>query len=221
MAPSISDRGSIRVPAVCACRPLRPFLLAAVIALGMMFPVRADYEGAVYAYYRQDYETALREFKTLAAAGDKNAQYNAGLMYLKGQGAATDPEEAARWFHRAALQGQVDAQSFLGALYADGQGLRQDYTLAAYWWRRAAEAGHPAAQSFLGQLYLDGLGVARDYVEAYVWFSLAEATGYPESRASREKAGTFLSAAEHEDARCLIQERLPNRARQTQELTEP
>ena len=199
----------------------RRLVLATAVCLGMMLPVQADYEAGVNAYYRQDYEAALREFKTVAAAGDENAQYNVGLMYLKGQGVPENPEEAWRWFQRAAMQGQVDAQSFLGALYADGQGVHQDYTLAAYWLTRAADAGHPAAQSFLGQLYFDGLGAARDYVQAYVWFSLAEANGYRESQAWREKAETRMSAAQHEEAARRVQERLPHWARRTQGLKEP
>ena len=199
----------------------RRLVLATAVCLGMMLPVQADYEAGVNAYYRQDYETALREFKTVAAAGDENAQYNVGLMYLKGQGVPENPEEASRWFHRAAMQGQVDAQSFLGALHADGQGVHQDYALAAYWLTRAADAGHPAAQSFLGQLYFDGLGVARDYVQAYVWFSLAEGNGYRESQAWREKAETLMSAAQHEEAVRRVEERLPHWAQRTQGLEQP
>ncbi len=84
----------------------RRLVLATAVCLGMMLPVQADYEAGVTAYYRQDYETALREFKTDAAAGDENAQYNVGLMYLKGQGVPQNPEEAARWFHRAAIKGR-------------------------------------------------------------------------------------------------------------------
>ena len=110
----MSDRSSIRSLGVSTRGRVRRLLLATVVCLGMMLPVQADYEAGVKAYYRQDYETALREFKTVAAAGDKNAQYNVGLMYLKGQGVSENPEEASRWFHRAAVQGQVDAQSFLG-----------------------------------------------------------------------------------------------------------
>ncbi len=218
---SRSDRSSIRSLGVSTRGRERRLLLATAVCLGMMLPVQADYEAGVTAYYRQDYETAFREFKTVAAAGDENAQYNVGLMYLKGQGVPENPEEASRWFHHAAMQGQVDAQSFLGALYADGQGVHQDYSLAAYWLTRAADAGHPAAQSFLGQLYFDGLGVARDYVQAYVWFSLAEASGYPESQAWREKTETRMSGAQHEEAARRVEERLPHWAQRTQGLEQP
>ncbi len=218
---SMRDRSSIRSLGVSTRGRERRLLLATAVCLGMMRPVQADYEAGVTAYYLQDYETAFREFKTVAAAGDENAQYNVGLMYLKGQGVPENPEEASRWFHRAAMQGQVDAQSFLGALYADGQGVQQDYSLAAYWLTRAADAGHPAAQGFLGQLYFDGLGVARDYVQACVWFSLAEASGYPESQAWREKAETRMSGAQLEEAARRVHERLPHWAQRTQGLEQP
>ncbi|MGH8509751.1 MAG: tetratricopeptide repeat protein [Gammaproteobacteria bacterium] len=221
LTPAMSDRRSIRLPGASTRGRERMLLLATVVCLGIMLPVQADYEAGVNAYYRQDYETALREFKTVAATGDKNAQYNVGLMYLKGQGVPENPEEASRWFRRAAVQGQVDAQSFLGALHADGQGVHQDYSLAAYWLTRAADAGHLAAQSFLGQLYFDGLGVAQDYVQAYVWFSLAEARGYPESQAWREKAETLMSTAQREKAARRVEERLPHWTRRTQGLKEP
>ncbi|MGH8531731.1 MAG: tetratricopeptide repeat protein [Gammaproteobacteria bacterium] len=95
------------------------------------------------------------------------------------------------------------------------------YALAACWLTRAADAGHPAAQSFLGQLYFDGLGVARDYVQAYVWFSVAEANGYRQSQASREKAETRMSAAQHEEAVPRAQERSPQWAHRTQGLEQP
>ncbi len=111
----------------------RGLALAAAILLGLMLPVQADYGSGVKAYLSGDYETALRAFTLAADNGDRNAQYNVGLMHLKGQGVAANGREAARWFGRAAELGQVEAQAFLGALYADGQGVAQDYELATHW----------------------------------------------------------------------------------------
>ncbi|MGH8570911.1 MAG: tetratricopeptide repeat protein, partial [Gammaproteobacteria bacterium] len=124
----------------------RELAWAAAILLGLMLPVQADYESGVKAYMSGDYETAVGEFGRAADNGDRNAQYNVGLMHLKGQGVAVNDQEAVRWFRKAAGLGQVEAQTFLGALYADGQGVAQDYEQAAYWLAMAAEAGHGAAQ---------------------------------------------------------------------------
>ncbi len=183
---------------------------AAAILLGLMLPAQADYESGVRAYMSGDYETALHEFGLAAASGDRNAQYNVGLMHLKGQGVIADDQEAARWFRKAAVLGQVEAQAFLGALYADGQGVVQDYEQAAYWLAKAAEAGNAAAQCFLGQLYADGLGVEQDLVEAYAWLSVSEVNGYPEAAALLKPIAASLAPAEIARARRLAQERWPN-----------
>lgn len=190
---------------------------AALLVLGLMPVVQADYEAGVGAYYRADYQQALMEFQRAAEDGDPNAQYNVGLMYLKGEGTTADQTVALRWFRRAARQGQTDAQTFLGALHADGQGVPKDYLRAARWFTRAAEAGHPAAQGFLGQLYADGLGVPQDRVQAYLWWSLAEANGYREARALRERLMATMSPTELARAEHLTQERWPNWARQDSE----
>jgi TPR repeat protein len=187
---------------------------AAAILLGLMLPVQADYESGVKAYRSGDYETALAEFGRAAESGDRNAQYNVGLMHLKGQGVAANDQEAVRWFRKAAGLGQVEAQTFLGALYADGQGVTQDYEQAAYWLAIAAEAGHGAAQCFLGQLYVDGLGVEEDPVQAYAWFSVSEINGYPDATGLLKQVAASMSPGDIERARRLAQVREPNLARQ-------
>ncbi|MGH8577259.1 MAG: tetratricopeptide repeat protein [Gammaproteobacteria bacterium] len=187
---------------------------AAAILLGLMVPVQADYESGVKAYTSGDYESALGEFGRAADGGDRNAQYNVGLMHLKGQGVAANDKEAVRWFRKAAGLGQVEAQTFLGALYADGQGVAQDYEQAAYWLAMAAEAGRGAAQCFLGQLYADGLGVEEDRVEAYAWLSVSEVNGYPEAAGLLKEVAASMSPGDIERARRLAQVRGPNWARQ-------
>ena len=186
---------------------------AAAILLGLMLPVQADYESGVKAYMSGDYETALGEFARAADSGDRNAQYNVGLMHLKGQGVAVNDPEAVRWFRKAAGLGQVEAQTFLGALYADGRGVAQDYEQAAYWLAMAAEAGQGAAQCFLGQLYVDGLGVEEDPVEAYAWLSVSEVNGYPEAAGLLKQVAASMSTSDIERARRLAQVRGPNWAR--------
>jgi len=94
----------------------RRLVWAAAILLGLMLPVQADYESGVKAYMSGDHETALREFAHAAESGDRNAQYNVGLMHLKGQGVAVNDQEAVRWFRKAAGLGQVEAQTLSGGL---------------------------------------------------------------------------------------------------------
>ena len=45
------------------------------------------------------------DVKDRANKGDRNAQYNLGVMYRDGQGVAKDYEQAVLWYRKAAEQG--------------------------------------------------------------------------------------------------------------------
>ena len=57
-----------------------------------------------------------RLFRLAAAEGDRNAQYNLGLMYEIGRGVRRDRAEATRWYSLAAEQGDEDARKRLDDL---------------------------------------------------------------------------------------------------------
>ena len=80
----------------------------------------ADFDAGLAAYERDDYATALREWRPLAEQGDADAQFGLGLMYHDGDGVPQDGAEAVRWFRLAAGQGDAHAQLFLGQMYRDG-----------------------------------------------------------------------------------------------------
>src|SRR5215831_1010791 len=127
------------------------------------------------AYSRGDYATALHEWLPLAQQGDAPAQYNLGLMYLKGQGVSQDFGQAMQWFRRAADQGDAPAQYNLGLMYTNGRGVPQNSAEALRWYRRAADQGHADAQATLGLMYYLGQGAPQDFVQAYFWLTLAAA----------------------------------------------
>jgi TPR repeat protein len=54
---------------------------------------------------------ALGLFKQSADAGNPEAQYQLGVMYMKGWGVDASPEEAYRWFGRAEKSGNVQAKA--------------------------------------------------------------------------------------------------------------
>jgi TPR repeat protein len=54
---------------------------------------------------------ALALFKQSAEAGNPEAQYQLGVMYMKGWGVATNAEEAYRWFGRAEKSGNAQAKA--------------------------------------------------------------------------------------------------------------
>jgi len=129
-----------------------------------------------YYIYQADKVSFLR---SNAGAGDPDAQYRLGQLYLSGGvSILQDFEESAKWYRKAADQGHAEAQSSLGVLYGYGWGVPQDLAESAKWWRKAAEQGDPNAQNRLGEKYAEGEGVPKDYVEAVKWYRKAADQGW-------------------------------------------
>ncbi len=141
----------------------------------------ADYEAGLAAARAGDYATALREWRPLAEAGNRDAQFNLGLIYENGLGVPADGAEAARWYRRAAEQDDRAAQAYLAEMYAKGLGIERDDIEALRWYRRAAERGHAAAQYNVGLFFALGRGVAPDPVQAVAWMTVARESGAPQS----------------------------------------
>lgn len=169
-------------------------------ALCVALPARADYEAGLAAARAGDYATALREWRPLAEAGNRDAQFNLGLAYENGLGVPADGAQAARWYRRAAEQDDRQAQAYLAEMYAGGLGIARDDIEALRWYRRAAERGHAASQYNVGLFYAVGRGVAPSEVQAVAWLTVAEENGAEKT----DLLGTLrkhLSAAELEEAR--------------------
>lgn len=91
-------------------------LLGALALLLAVNPAHADFADAVAAYDGGDYATALDESLAAARKGDADAQYMAGFLYMRGQGARRDLTRAYRWFTLAARQGDSFAADELEGL---------------------------------------------------------------------------------------------------------
>ncbi len=137
-----------------------------------------NWDVAIGAYNRGDFERAFSEFWSLAGQGHDGAQYGLGEIYYFGLGVRKDRAAAARWYRLAAEQGHAEAQFSLGFLYVRGEGVREDDVAAAYWYRLAAEQGHPGAQFAIGVLYDLGKGVWEDDAAAVRWYRLAADQGH-------------------------------------------
>ena len=121
---------------------------------------------------------AFQWFKKAAEQGIVPAQFNLGLMYLKGEGVLQDYKQAFKWYTKAAEQGHALAQFNLGLMYRQGHGALQDYKQAVKWYTKSAEQGFADAQYNLGVLYALGNGVLKDTVTAYSWANIAAANGH-------------------------------------------
>ena len=130
---------------------LKRSMLAALLALGVAATAQAHspdvprdpnqlahYRAGVAAYYKQDYATALKEWRPIAEKGSSAAQLYLGFLHANGQGVARDDGAAADWYRRAAEQDNMLAQIRLAMMYHRGRGVREDPVAAHLWASLAA-----------------------------------------------------------------------------------
>ena len=107
-------------------------------------------------------QSTSRAALLLASAqnGDARAQFDLGVLHMRGDEVARDPALAAGWFEKAAKNGLATAQYNLGTMLLSGTGVTKDEKTAYFWFQSAAEQGHPRAQYNLGAMYLSERGGA-------------------------------------------------------------
>ena len=136
------------------------------------------------------------ELEDAAEAGDADAQFELGRLYLDEHSGLQDLAQARSWVSRAAEQGHVGAQSLLGHMYHAGRGALQSFTLAHDWLLRAARQNDAVAQFSLGLMYREGQAVPADPVAAYSWFNLAASQGLEDAREARDDLLSALTPAQ-------------------------
>lgn len=125
-------------------RRLISMVFRVIAASTLLFsPAWADYNSGMAAYASGDFDTAAREFSMLAAKGDREGQYNMGLLYEEGQGVSKSFNEAVSSYTKAAQQGYVDAYFALGEIYISRSAPKKDRVAAYRWLEMAAKHGHP------------------------------------------------------------------------------
>ena len=153
---------------------MRLILAWVVVAVsGLWLPAAAagPFEDALAAAEGGDFVTAVALLSPLAEAGDRDSQYNLGVLYENGGGVVQDYVEAVRLYGLAARQGQRAAQLNLGAMYGNGWGVDRDFGEAFTWFSIAAAQGHPDAATFrdlaAAQLTAEELAAARQKSSNY------------------------------------------------------
>ena len=115
--------------------------LFCLLTLFLCAAFAANFAAGLSAYQKGDFATAAKEWRPLAEQGDREAQFNLGLLYIDGQGVPQDPAEGAAWFQKSADQDFTKAQLNLGALYGSGKGVKRDYVQAYKWLSICAAKG--------------------------------------------------------------------------------
>lgn len=122
---------------------------------------------------RQDLAEAARWYRLASGLGDKNAQFQLGVMLLD-DGEPNDKAAAKALFEKAAAQGHAAALYNLGVLAIPDDGTtKPDFAKAADYFRRAADAGDGNGAYSYGVLLRDGKGVPLDTAQSAIWLKRA------------------------------------------------
>ena len=150
-------------------------------------------------------EEYFAQLQKEAEAGNAEAQFNLGWIYMRGEGSTgvvfmrDVPKSAAKafeWYQKAALQGHVKAQYNLGMLYRLGLGVQEDSKNAFMWLQKAAAQGNDIAQYNLGVMYAEGAGVKRNFPRACAWLTLAAAQGNEKAKQGYSETDMKLTSAQ-------------------------
>ncbi len=128
---------------------------------------------------KTDTAEAARWYRLASALGDKQAQFQLGVLLLDGaDGVPKDRAAAKALFEKAAAQGLASALYNLGvlALEADDPA-KADYAAAADYFRRAADAGDGNAAYSYGVLLRQGRGVPLDIAKSAQWLKRSADAG--------------------------------------------
>ena len=115
-----------------------------------------------------NFEDAVLWYKKAINAGNSNAMYKAGLLYVQGRGVTRSPLMAVKLFDKAASLGHLGSVS-CAAYFAFNVELKIAYN----WNSKMADQGNKEAMTRLGLIYDQGLGVAVDYPRAFKLYQQA------------------------------------------------
>ncbi len=178
------------------------YLVAAILAVSIAAPLPAQsVKAGIEAWQRADYSGAIAIWRTLAEAGDADAQFNLGQAYRLGRGVPLDLSVAKIWFERAARSGHVDAETTLGLLtFQNG-----DRAAGLKWLKAAADQGEPRALLVYGTALFNGDGVPQDRVLAYAYVSRAAAQGLEPAQQTLAQLNQLIPVADRQKAVALAQ----------------
>ena len=158
---------------------MRAFCAAIVISASTCFAIGSaiaqSETKAAPLVNEQEYRDELNKWMLRAYEGDREAQFEVGLLFTNDQFDQPDFEQAVYWYKQAARQGHVLAQYNLGHQYITGEGVARNERTAMQWWLEAAKSDHGPAQFNVGRAYYLGIGLQEDHKLSRYWFEQAAA----------------------------------------------
>ena len=127
--------------------------------------------------FAQAEQTDLSKLRDVAAAGDAEAQFQLGEIYLWGSGTPVDLEKAKTLLRTAANNDNLNAMRLLGENLVGGWFLEQDVIGGQALLEYAVEAGDDKAMVALGKFFLYGEQLPKDEPRARLLFEAAAEAG--------------------------------------------
>jgi TPR repeat protein len=113
-------------------------LLFFLLAILLTRPVQAGMAEATAALLLGNTADAAAQFRTLADAGQPDAQFELAKILAVGKGMPRDLTQAEQWMRRSAERGFEPAQAALGQMYAGAYGMTPNPKLGYVWLSLAA-----------------------------------------------------------------------------------
>jgi len=124
----------------------------------------------------------IKELKQKALQGDKNAQYDLGVMYQNGDFVTQDHVKAVEWLEHSANKGHLDAMNAFSRMYLEGTDIYQDCPLALKFVKKLIAYDNAEGQFIFGRCYDNGWGVNKNEKEAEKWYQKSAVQGYEPAR---------------------------------------
>ncbi len=175
--------------------------LAVAATLAVAAPAVAELNAGYEAWNRGDYQTAVREWRDLAAKGNADAQFNMAQAYRLGRGVEQNSKQAEILIAKAAAQGHIKATDTYGLLLFQS-GRREE---AMPYIIKAAERGNPRAQYLLGIGHFNGDLVGKDWVRAYALMTLSNSAGFAQAKPAITQMDDFIPLTQRQEAQVLAQ----------------
>jgi len=133
---------------------INKFLITALLILSLDAKAH-ELDKAVEAMRSGDFAEAYCIMRPFAEAGNADAQYNIGWIYLNGYGLRVNDSLALEWWQKASRQGHSDASFSIGMLYSMGEGkVAKDSNKAIDYYLLAMKDGHEDAITMLQSMML-------------------------------------------------------------------
>jgi TPR repeat protein len=130
---------------------------------------------------QKDAAQVVADVRRKAKAGQPDAQYTLGFMYLIGDGVPKNGAEEVRWY-RAAAGRSARAAFMLSIMYQYGEGVPKSSAEAFRLMRIAAEQGDARAQYYVGTYCYQGIGTAVNRKNAGTWFKSSAEKGFADAQ---------------------------------------